>query len=609
MTLFGRPTISRGQARMRLERSEWPGMLPLGRDLHLELAWVPFDQSGRVLSQAPAFQGLQRPTGPAGPAPPHLEGSVVPSDRPADLYWPYWTARLGPDGYAIVDARDGGVVALDAHVSPAMSRLRLGFFVGMAVYIAWMAAFLLNQLVLISGFVGRMVFDTSSMVFVAAMVALAAYFSTRIYQIVHPGLAEPLQRVVHQRIQWGIVAATRRFLERAGFLIFLMTSLGLLLACLNLLARPVDVLLAISLGQAACGYLFFRSARSLARREQVTQDALPPVPDTHPTAVAVQIVLWTAVVASMVVGLWEALAELGIANQWPQLIGRPDWPQANAVEVHLVVLAGMAVLALVRGLDPMSRWVLVAGLGSGHIAEVFFGDLGEAGVPLITVAMVAFGLAAKEKGPGREAALESLRLTWRFNIAAAVGRLMGRLVGGVLLGTSGIILGEFLGETILAILGVETPEEAPRPMPSTRVARIHQAAIAGVVVLGTWLTVSLTDPRSLLNTKTFSLPAYPERTGEMTLLETTGEGYKIFRHGYLAAGSCEPMRAWYASRLRELAIHEKTAQRVVYRNGNAAGALRAVDATKPAIEVKIWDNSAAGVCMVEAYWTVPVDAQ
>ena len=33
MTLFGRPAISRGQARVRLERSEWPGMLPLDRNL------------------------------------------------------------------------------------------------------------------------------------------------------------------------------------------------------------------------------------------------------------------------------------------------------------------------------------------------------------------------------------------------------------------------------------------------------------------------------------------------------------------------------------------------------------------------------------------------
>ena len=579
-------------------------MLPLDRNLRLEMAWVPFDQRGRALSEAPAFQGLQLPIGPTGPAPSPMEGTMVESTQPAALYWPYWTARVGQDGYALIDAHHGAVAALDAPVSLAVSRLRLGFFMGLAIYLAWMAAFLLNQLVLVFGLAARAVFNASGVVFVAAMVALAGYFSLRIYQIVRPGLTEPLQRVVHRRVRLGPVASTRRFLIRAGFLILALTSIGLLIAGLNSAATKVGLLLLASVGQAVFGALFFLRARSLARQEQASEEGHGAVPETHPAAIAVRVVLWTAVIASMVVGLWEALAQLGIANQWAQLAGRPDWPQANVVEVHLVVLAGMAVLTLVQGLDPMSRWVLVAGLGSGHVAEIFFGDIGEAGVPLVTVALVAFSLAAKERGPGREAALESLRVTWRFNIAAAVGRLLGRFVGGVLLGTSGIILGEFLGETILAILGVEAPEEAPRPMPSTRVARMHQAAIAGVVVVGTWLTVSLTDPRSILNTKTFSLPAYPEHMSEIPIVEIPGEGYKIFRHGYIAAGSCEPVRAWYASRLGALAIHEKTAQRVVYRNGNAAGALRAVDASKPAIEVVISDNPATGVWGVDAYWTV-----
>lgn len=599
MTKVGRRKLTQGQARLRLRDAEWPGAVEVGTQHETALIWVPFSESGELLNDDRRLAGLKLPEGKTVEEAP-VEGRALGGRAEPHVLWPYWLVSGPDDAFALVDASSGDIAKLDFVSAGSSAVHRLAFFMLVSIFMAWMASFLFAQfLVVTMGVTNAMGF--TPLTSLGLMLAPAGYFAFRLQRLISVGLREPLWRAVRTRVRLPGKPNTIKLLNAAGRIFFLLAVVSVLFALTRETTTRVNWGALTLMIQTVLIICLFVVCRIRAEREVCAEPEASEIDTSHPLVVSTQAFLWMTVIGAAVVAYWDVAARSGL----PLLLRRPAF-QANTVEMHLLAVMAMLVLVFIRGIDPMSRWCLLVGLGTGHLAELLLGSWGEAGVPLCTVALVALS-QLRSKSP-KEAAVESVRLSIRFNIAAATGRLLGRVVGGVLLGTAGIMLGEVLGETILALFGLkQQASEEAKPIR----ARLHQLAMVGAIAVGVIavgaiavgaLVGVVVDPAP--RTAEFRLPRHPNVTVELPPTAEVKDEYKLVHHGFLAPGSCAEISDWYQNELTDLKLEMKTPQRTVFTNGNATGNLKVTDPTQPGVHVLIWQGRPD--CHIQAYSTEPL---
>jgi hypothetical protein len=326
------------------------------------------------------------------------------------------------------------------------------FFLGFGVFTGWWGCFLFSELAQGMVMAGSLSGHGGKMVGHGLAALLSLYFGYRVYGLLSNGLKEPLWRAVHLRVRSGSKGDHVRLLKSGGFLVGGIAPATIFGAAGLIHREAAGVLLVSTL--IIFGFLFF--TRSLVKQAQgapsSTRIREGEVELEHRFAQVTNLVVRTVVIATVLIILWTVASNAEV----PAALGMRPLPQANAVEQHLMAAAALAALIWTPGIEPAKRWSIVVGLVSGHLAEVLFGDWGEGAVPIVTVAAAAFPFLLQRASTRRAAAIRALEISWRFNVAAAVGRLLGRVVGALLLGTSGLMLGEVFGEVLLTLLGVET---------------------------------------------------------------------------------------------------------------------------------------------------------
>lgn len=465
--------LSATDALGRIRDLDWPGALSARPDkMESELVWVPFDPaSGRAAIEpgSPvdlsalrvAFDRVSPVEGaPTG------EGRVLfAKDEREVFHHPFWILREGESaqGWVAVDAVSGELSVGDLTAAKGAAYLRLAFLVGVLLLSVVLGGLLVLAVVAPTVSLARLVsepFAWSVAVLVTGIVVSGVGFAflhprgPNLAAVVPSPMREPAARCATGRILLPLDRSWLRMLTAAGILLLLTLPLQLVALVGAAAGGQVGAAVFMAVALVLCSLLSVDAIR-VARgawlpkgpaRAPLCPALIPsePVEELLRTAVGV-----TAIsTAGMVVA-----AALGLAGSLDAVVG----PASK--DLPLLLGYGIETGALLGVLLTKIPWRARAPLLVGMLAAT---ALQLASLPwvfvtasLVGVAISAWPGAYRTSGAtARSAAWAALRLSWGLHIVAAVGRVLGRVAGGFLLGVPGATIGAVLGERIGAALGL-----------------------------------------------------------------------------------------------------------------------------------------------------------
>jgi hypothetical protein len=376
---------------------------------------------------------------------------------------PLWLLR-GPEGaQAVVEARTGRVLRADLPADVRRARVRLVLLLLLSLYAGWAA----SSLFALGGFLFQLAAALTLWVLPAwvapvvgagAALWLARGFSLSLDRLEVRLFTEPLVRAVRGRIRAPAGGGVHTLLRRAG----LLTVCAAVAAVLEFSwlrgsgQSPSALLLVLSLLVAlgvGVGALRLSRAQPGAGAEEEGPSSPPPMEDAWSGLIVTALLALRYVLTTHLFFL--AVLHAGVLASLYQAFPDKQLPGPSVLEDALLKLAVIAAMVRGRRMKAGTRWPLAAGLLAGFVAEQFGGDPGKLGASLVVVTVTVKALT----GLGLRAAFGQ---GLRFELGAALGRIAGRLVGGVLLGPVGTVLGEMLGEQWVGAAGL-VASDVPAP--------------------------------------------------------------------------------------------------------------------------------------------------
>jgi F0F1-type ATP synthase assembly protein I len=477
--------ITAEQAWQAVAERDWPGAMA-GNSAGFTSArvWLPFDPKTGRNAVAPGLKELASLRLPAlvrtGALPKPLAGdALVPSADPsASLRVPCWIFATVPPGamlllerssdraepyWAAVEATSGAVLGGRLPAVRLMAHLRLWallclMLIGMSValgvvlrHLKWPTEWVRNCVV-----AGAL--DARTLIGVSVVLAglgylgwrFRAWFASTVNVIfgkgLPPWLIEPAMRADRGELRFPSDQRWRQILRAYGWILLASLVLqfifvgGLLSLAPSL--RTFWFIIAI-----LCG--FVAAALAIHRSRTTTPDQAPPSGESYrgPSAVLVESVLRVMALAMAGLSVGAMIFYVGVLVGSDYLIHGAGSYMAWAT--HFGALVGSALVPA-PGRARITLSVAV-------IAEWLLGVYLDSWLTAIIVAIVVVGISL----PPRQSPGDTLRRriwaaapgAWRYSLGAAIGRMGGRVLGTLLLGPLGAVIGETVGEPVLAALG------------------------------------------------------------------------------------------------------------------------------------------------------------
>lgn len=470
--------IAEEEARRALARLDWPGSLAVDPDaLSCARRWVPVHRStGRsLLPPDDPLVDLALPVpllvegGTSAGPPPEATPDPIPSAPHGEdgdvLHAPFYVftepGRSGERG-AVVDGNTGVPVAgrLTAATGPTVARLGVllllalfGFFVATA-YAHLLLATLMGTMVPALAFVATPLRVLVVTLLLVLLGILFRWMRRRRGRLLD-GLAEATRRLDTGVVSLPLDLRWRRLVSGAGILCAILVPLiglsWLAFAAASMMGVPglAPSWVLLRLLQAVAAFGFWRLARRVARPRRLEAPApttsLVRNPDPGRASRMVRVLFDVALLAlfgAMVGHLADLLDVGGMIRER----GLPELTLLAGIGARLGAIAGLAASEVTW----RHRSTAVVALTAELCADLFL-DTWTGLALLVVVVTVAAGRVAARRMGTVAAAVAGLRTAWILTLGLALASLLGGAVGLVFLGPAGMVVGEMLGDAVVAV--------------------------------------------------------------------------------------------------------------------------------------------------------------
>lgn len=432
--------------------------------LRVKLFWVPFDKQGNscLMEDSEHFSGLTCKTAKHARKGSHeidpSEGFVEPKPSTQCFHLPVLLFREPcGTGYAAVNGFDGKLLRSTLSADPHAARIFYVFVLILSIFVAWMAAFAFDETMTITKFVHLGMFAQEPLapyIFIGIHIAMIVTFLLWIKKVVPPAMNAALDYSNSERIGRFPVEVTT--LLRWGAAAMLMISLFVIIGNFQ---RGSNIAFGFALLALA---LFFTHVSFKLGNDKKTNDKLGSGGNvTVPHALSnindstILVILYG--LAAVIINnylIFTGLITLSSHYNGGIII------ESNFLEAQLVSL-GIIVAVLKSKLGPDEKYPVAVGLLSEHVSELYLPSHLALLVPLLTVSLTVFIISRIKNERRDQLTVYSIKKAIRFNIGAAAGRIVGRVLGALLLGSSGIIIGEAISEQILGVYAIsDKPDES-----------------------------------------------------------------------------------------------------------------------------------------------------
>ena len=470
------------QARKALAQLDWPNGLAVSPDnLECHSAWLPFEPTtgtslldrkkrprlSRIVLSSKLASAKNVQTGP----PQHLRGKTINRDV---LFAPFYQFRdpVYNENWAVVDAFEGNVACGDLKAKGRSAKARLAVLVVLALFTFFLGtAYVYLGLSTAFGLIGPLLMLTTGLSRIAVIVLLLVLFywvfrwMNGNREALFTMLQEPIARVESGHIALPLDRLWLALLRWAGKLALVLVpvnTLALLMSASGLEIIPGM----LRLLQLALALVFGILALRLGRGDWLPLGAFTRGPEDFnlpvgPAADLVKVVLDVSLLAmyGLVVGHVLDLFDFG-------------GMLSEVVHAHLGSLAGIGVRAgalagvILSGVDRRDR-LLIAVAMSGELLVEFL-------MPPRMGILILFGIVAiatrtcKRSAPGSASHTpagywEALQSGWAYCFGALIGGLAGGIVGLALMGGGGMVLGEALGDRVIAAAALMRHQASDEP--------------------------------------------------------------------------------------------------------------------------------------------------
>ena len=469
-------------ARRTIARLDWPGATAASVDtFSFRRRWLPFNrETGASLLDKSRYKNLSSmaipvkrlsmeaaATGP--PAGKHLPPGSTHGDV---LFVPCYLFRepAGGNGWAVTEGVSGKAIGGKLTVHRRAAAVRLCLIVFLALYAFFMAtAFahlilasvfsLAGPLLLLTGGFLRLI--VAALLLVLLWMMLRWMMENRNYFLA--ALGEPIHRLETGAVRLPLDRGWLRVVWAAGMAGLILAALSVLSLLAQWVASTVAAGPALNVAamllqvvQLAISLVFGITAIKLSRGDWLRspspvgtgQDAARPSGAAADLVKALLNVVLFAMFG-MIVG--QILDLLGVGN-----LIRRHFQMEPGLLAGIGVRVGAIAGVIASEVSWHDRITLAVGFAAELVCELLFDPWVGIPVLLILVAVASrVNTGSRPSGPGSATPWwDAIRRAWLFVFGATLGGIAGSGVGLVLLGTTGMVVGELLGTSVLATVAV-----------------------------------------------------------------------------------------------------------------------------------------------------------